>query len=62
MSKKIKSAEVAAILGISKATLHKYEKEGKLSLSIRHPLTNYRIYEEDEVMAYKKSKNYAENK
>ena len=36
-------AEVADMLSVSKATLRRWDKNGKLT-AVRHPLNNYRVY------------------
>lgn len=43
----MKSNEIAKILGINKATLHRYEKAGKIKKPSRNKLTNHRIYDEE---------------
>ena len=57
MGKKIKTAEAAKIVGISRGTMLLWEKNGKLEglKYERNPVTNYRIFDEDEVIEFAKS-------
>jgi excisionase family DNA binding protein len=41
-------AEAATILGVSKATLRNWDRQGKLP-AVRHPVNNYRLYPRDAV-------------
>lgn len=55
MNKLIKSKEAAELLGISKGTMHKWEKLGKLNISVRNPLTNYRVYDVEKIKKFMES-------
>ncbi|WP_440652044.1 DNA (cytosine-5-)-methyltransferase [Cysteiniphilum sp. 19S12-1] len=44
-------SEVADILGISKETLKRWDKSGKLN-PIRHPINNYRVYHIDQLKVF----------
>lgn len=46
--------EASEVLGVSKDTLRRWERIGKLKTK-RHPMNNYRIYEPSEVNALKRS-------
>jgi len=45
--------EAAQILGIDPLTLKRWDKKGKIKAR-RHPMNNYRIFTEEEVMKLKK--------
>lgn len=49
MDKFIKVGEAAKVLNISPETLRRWDKSGKF-LSMRHPINNYRVYSEDQMM------------
>lgn len=44
-------AEVADILSVSKETLRRWDKSGKLE-SVRHPINNYRVYRSDDLKQF----------
>jgi len=44
--------EASEILGVSKDTLRRWERVGKLTTK-RHPMNNYRIYNSDEITKLK---------
>lgn len=44
-------ADVADMLGVSKETLRRWDKNGKLT-SIRHPINNYRIYSKESLSQF----------
>lgn len=46
--------EASEILGVSKDTLRRWERVGKLHTK-RHPMNNYRIYDPAEVEALRKA-------
>ena len=46
--------EASEILGVSKDTLRRWDKAGKLKTS-RHPMNNFRIYNPAEVEALRKA-------
>lgn len=50
MSNLVSLAEAASYLGVSKATLRNWDKEGKLKAH-RHPLNRYRAYDLDDLRA-----------
>ena len=58
-------AEVADMLSVSKETLRRWDKSGKLE-SLRHPINNYRVYRMDELWRFMRrlenSKNEAGGK
>jgi len=45
--------EASEILGVSKDTLRRWERVGKLTTK-RHPMNNYRIYNADEIESLSK--------
>lgn len=47
----LSSAQAAQFLGVSKQTLNLWEKKGKLTAPLRHPITGWRIYRRDELQA-----------
>lgn len=46
-----KISEVANLLSVSKDTLRRWDKSGKLT-PIRHPINNYRVYHKDQLMIF----------
>lgn len=52
MGRIIKISEAAKMMGVCIATLHKWEKDGKLRIAKVNPLTRHRTYDEDEVKSY----------
>ena len=52
MSAYVTLAEAASYLGVSKATLRKWDNEGKLK-AVRHPLNRYRVYDLEDLRALK---------
>ena len=44
-------AEVADLLGVSKETLRRWDRSGKL-LSVRHPINGYRMYRESDLQKF----------
>ncbi len=50
MEKYINVGEAAKLLGVSKETLRRWDKSGKFE-SIRHPINNYRVYPESNVLS-----------
>ena len=46
--------EAAEILGVSRDTLRRWDKAGKLKTK-RHPMNNFRIYDPTEVEALRKA-------
>ena len=40
--------QAAQIIGVSKATLRRWDNQGKLK-AIKHPLTGYRLYEKKDL-------------
>ncbi len=46
----ISLAEASEILGKSKETLRRWDKEGKLS-AVREPISNYRVYKRDDIQS-----------
>jgi DNA-binding transcriptional MerR regulator len=48
-SKHYTSQEAAEILGISKRTLYRYEKEGIFPEAPRNPINNWRQYTEEHI-------------
>ncbi len=56
MSTQISIMEAASYLGVSKATLRNWDKNGKL-IANRNPVNGYRLYDLDEIIALKKSIN-----
>lgn len=53
MEKYITVGEAAKLLKVSNETLRRWDKAGKFS-SIRHPLNNYRVYDENELISLAK--------
>ena len=51
MSEFFTIADVADMLGVSKETLRRWDKNGKLP-SERHPINNYRIYPKDSLKQF----------
>ena len=49
MEKFLSISEVSKIIGVSKETLRRWDNDGKFK-SIRHPINNYRVYPEPQVM------------
>ena len=52
--KKYLMPEVAKILGTTRRTLFNWEKDGKIPKAKRDPMSNYRIYSEDDVKTLKR--------
>jgi site-specific DNA-methyltransferase (adenine-specific) len=50
MEKFLSISEVSEIVGVSKETLRRWDNDGKFK-SIRHPINNYRVYPEPQVMS-----------
>jgi len=50
MEKYINVGQVAKMIGVSTETLRRWDKSGKFE-SIRHPINNYRVYPENNVLA-----------
>ena len=50
MERFLSISEVSDILGVSKETLRRWDKDGKFR-SIRHPMNNYRVYPEHQVIS-----------
>ena len=48
-------SELADILSVSKETLRRWDKSGKLK-SIRHPINNYRVYHQSQVLQFEQAK------
>ncbi|MGG7036971.1 MAG: MerR family DNA-binding transcriptional regulator, partial [Flavobacterium sp.] len=48
MSEYISLSEASELIGKSKETLRRWDREGKLS-AVREPISNYRVYRRDEV-------------
>ena len=48
MSEYLTLSEAAELIGKSKETLRRWDREGKLS-AVREPLSNYRVYRREEV-------------
>jgi excisionase family DNA binding protein len=48
--------EAARLLNVTPRTLRRWEKRGKLHVK-RHPINNYRLYDETEIMAIKNQLN-----
>ncbi|MFU8789293.1 MAG: DNA (cytosine-5-)-methyltransferase [Methylobacter sp.] len=46
-------SEVADMLGITKETLRRWDKSGKL-VSVRHPINNYRVYRSADLLQFEK--------
>lgn len=46
-------SEVADILGVTKETLRRWDKSGKLA-SVRHPINNYRVYRAADLLPFEK--------
>ena len=55
--KYLKINEVSKQLGISSATLRRWDKSGKFN-SRRHPINNYRVYTEEQVKLLVKELQY----
>lgn len=51
MKKSYSISEVADILGKSKETLRRWDREGKL-LAVREPISNYRVYKKDQLSIF----------
>ena len=49
MDKYIKVGQAAKVLNVSPETLRRWDKSGKF-LSIRHPINNYRVYSQDQMV------------
>jgi len=49
MEKFLSISEVSKIIGVSKETLRRWDNDGKFK-SIRHPINNYRVYPEPQVV------------
>lgn len=52
--KKYLMPEVAKILGTTRRTLFNWEKAGKIPKQKRDPMSNYRIYSDDDVKKLKR--------
>lgn len=50
MNEYLTLAEASELIGKSKETLRRWDKEGKLS-AVREPISNYRLYKKDEVQS-----------
>ncbi len=55
--KYLKINEVSKLLGISSATLRRWDKNGKFN-SKRHPINNYRVYSDEQVKSLVKEMQY----
>lgn len=53
-------AEAASYLGVSKATLRKWDKEGKLK-AVRHPLNRYRVYDLEDLRPLKAQTSFLDD-
>ena len=53
-------AEAASYLGVSKATLRNWDKEGKLKAQ-RHPVNHYRVYEFEQLRALKAQTSFLDD-
>ena len=51
MENYIKVGEAAKLIGVSSETLRRWDKTGKF-VSVRHPINNYRVYQETEVLSF----------
>lgn len=51
MDKYIKVSQAAKLIGVSAETLRRWDKSGKFE-SIRHPINNYRVYPERNVLSF----------
>ena len=47
-------SEVCKILGIFKNTLYNWEKKGKIPKAYRDPMSNWRLYSEEDIGRIKK--------
>ncbi len=56
MEKYLRIGEAADALGISKETLRRWDKAGKFN-SVRHPINNYRVYSENQVVSFVNEQN-----
>ena len=54
MATQVSLMEAASYLGVSRATLRNWDKDGKLTAT-RNPLNGYRLYDLDELIALKQS-------
>ncbi|MDO8930324.1 MAG: MerR family DNA-binding transcriptional regulator, partial [Bacteroidota bacterium] len=50
MEKYVKVGEAAKLLGVSSETLRRWDKSKKFE-SVRHPINNYRVYTESNVLS-----------
>ena len=50
MATQVSLMEAASFLGVSRATLRNWDKDGKLS-AVRNPVNGYRMYNMDELIA-----------
>ncbi|WP_440617364.1 DNA (cytosine-5-)-methyltransferase [Cysteiniphilum sp. 6C5] len=48
-------SEISDILSVSKETLRRWDKSGKLT-SIRHPINNYRVYHQSQILQFEQAK------
>jgi site-specific DNA-methyltransferase (adenine-specific) len=51
MKKYLSVSEAAEIIGVNPETLRRWDKNGKFK-SIRHPINNYRVYPESQVLSF----------
>ncbi len=51
MENYIKVGEAAQLIGVSSETLRRWDKSGKF-VSVRHPINNYRVYPEKDVLLF----------
>ena len=51
MEKFYSIAEIADLLSVSKETLRRWDKNGKLS-AVRDPMSNYRVYHQDQLKIF----------
>src|SRR6056297_654535 len=50
MDKYVTIGEAAKLIGVSPETLRRWDKSGKFK-SIRHPINNYRVYPENDILS-----------
>ncbi|WP_440683226.1 DNA (cytosine-5-)-methyltransferase [Cysteiniphilum halobium] len=48
-------SEISDILSVSKETLRRWDKSGKLT-SIRHPINNYRVYHQSQILQFEQAR------